>query len=100
PPLTPYDVRCLQAAGSEGATPEAGPWRLSLDMPTYMPCMQHLESRGLREKLYRAFTTRASGEGEEGSNEAIIERVLELRKCMAGMLGYGSYAEVSLTSKV
>lgn len=59
----------------------------------------------VREKLYRAFTTRASSTsvGEEGKsldNEPHIARILELKKTMAGLLGYDSYAEVSLASKV
>ncbi|CAN0358809.1 unnamed protein product, partial [Ectocarpus sp. 6 AP-2014] len=95
----------LQAAGEEGATPEEGPWRLTLDMPSYLPCMQHLKNREVREKVYRAFTTRASSVsvGEDGKsldNEPHIARVLELKKTMANLLGYGSYAEVSLASKM
>ncbi|CAN0283856.1 unnamed protein product, partial [Ectocarpus sp. 4 AP-2014] len=94
-----------QAAGEEGATPEEGPWRLTLDMPSYLPCMQHLKNREVREKVYRAFTTRASSVsvGEDGKsldNEPHIARVLELKKTMASLLGYGSYAEVSLASKM
>lgn len=106
PPPSSVLIPCFQAAGDEGATPEEGPWRLTLDMPSYLPCMQHLKKRDVREKLYRAFTTRASssgGAGEGGKsldNEPHIARVLELKKKMAGLLGYGSYAEVSLASKV
>lgn len=67
-----------------------------------IPLSQMLQ---VREKLYRAFTTRASSVsvGEDGKsldNEPHIARVLELKKTMAGLLGYGSYAEVSLASKV
>ena len=75
-------------------------------MPSYLPCMQHLKNRDVREKLYRAFTTRASsasppGEGGKSlDNEPHIARVLELKKSMASLLGYGSYAEISLASKV
>lgn len=95
----------IKAAGAEDATAEAGPWRLTLDMPSYLPCMQHVKNRDVREKMYRAFTTRASSssQGEGGKsldNEPHIARVLELKKKMAGLLGYGSYAEVSLASKV
>lgn len=59
----------------------------------------------MREKLYRAFTTRASstsvGEGGKSlDNQPHIARILELKKKMAGLLGYDSYAEVSLASKV
>lgn len=55
--------------------------------------------------MYRAFTTRASsasvGEGGKSlDNEPHIARILELKKTMAGLLGYESFAEVSLASKV
>ncbi|CAN0415429.1 unnamed protein product [Pylaiella littoralis] len=98
-------AQSAKAAGEEDATPEEGPWRLTLDMPSYLPCMQHLKNREVREKLYRAFTTRASSAsvGEDGKsldNEPHIARILELKKTMAGLLGYGSYAEVSLASKM
>eukprot|EP00903_Cladosiphon_okamuranus_P008310 g7994.t1 len=98
-------AQSAKAAGEENATAEAGPWRLTLDMPSYLPCMQHLKNREVREKLYRAFTTRASstsvGEGGKSlDNEPHIARILELKKTMAGLLGYDSYAEVSLASKM
>lgn len=38
----------LQAAGEENASAEEGPWRLTLDMPSYLPCMQHLKNREVR----------------------------------------------------
>lgn len=74
-----------------------------------------------RDKLWRAYVTRASGlsatratspmagDGIDSdndnhhsgnNNEPIIERILELRKSLAGLLGYGSYAECSVSSKV
>lgn len=59
-----------QMAGDENATPEAGPWRLTLDMPSYLPTMQHLKNRSVREKMYRAFTTRASSLGATPEGEA------------------------------
>lgn len=42
----------MQAAGDEGATAEDGPWRLTLDMPSYLPCMQHLKNREVRSATY------------------------------------------------
>ena len=32
--------------GAEGATAEAGPWKLGLDMPAYLPAMKFLKVRG------------------------------------------------------
>ncbi|CAM9365620.1 unnamed protein product [Hapterophycus canaliculatus] len=42
------------AAGDENATPEDGPWRLTLDMPSYLPCMQHLKNREVTVDLQLA----------------------------------------------
>ncbi|WP_417386561.1 M3 family metallopeptidase [Gimesia sp.] len=80
------------------ATPEAGPWRISLDFPCFGPFMQHCRNRELREKVYRAFITRAS-EGDI-NNEPLIPEILKLRKEKAQLLGYANFAEVSLAEKM
>lgn len=86
------------SAGEKDATAENGPWRVTLDMPSYIPIMQHAKNRELREKLYRAFITRAS-EGET-NNSPIVVKILQLKKEKANLLGYNNYAEVSLASKM
>ncbi len=84
--------------GEEGATPEDGPWRISLDAPVLMPFLEHAEHRDLREQLYRAYVTRA-GSGEF-DNTPLIEKILALRHEMARLLGFDSYAALSLDSKM
>ena len=32
-----------QTEGDKDATPTAGPWIITLDMPSYLPAMQHLK---------------------------------------------------------
>jgi oligopeptidase A len=86
------------AAGHEGATAEVGPWVLTLDMPSYLPSMQHLKNRDLREKLYRAFVTRASS--GEHDNAPLIKRILQIKKEVSSMLGYECFADMSLASKM
>src|SRR5258706_323276 len=55
----------------------------------------------LRDRMYRAYMTRASEFGRaEWDNGAIMTRILELRSEVAKLLGYGSYADVSLASKM
>jgi len=81
--------------GAEGATAEAGPWKLGLDMPTYLPAMKFLKDRGVREKLYRAFVTRA---GEE--NTPLLDQILSLKQQQAKLLGFSSYAEMSMARKM
>ena len=81
--------------GAEGATAEAGPWKLGLDMPSYLPAMKMLKDRSVREELYRAFVTRA---GEE--NTPLLTQILGLKKQQAELLGFGSYAEMSMARKM
>ena len=80
------------------ATPDAGPWRITLDFPCFGPFMQHCRNRILREQVYRAFITRAS-EGEH-DNTSLIPQILKLRQEKAKLLGYANFAEVSLAEKM
>src|SRR5437762_1660967 len=63
--------------------------------------MQYAENRDLREKLYRAHVTRASEFGNPAlDNTPIIARELRLRKEKAQLLGYKTFAELSLVPKM
>ncbi|MGQ0842780.1 MAG: M3 family metallopeptidase [Sporichthyaceae bacterium] len=80
--------------------PEGG-HRLTLHLPVYLPVMQYAENRDLRERLYRAYVTRASDAGRpEWDNTAVIREILALRQEQARLLGYASWAEVSLARKM
>jgi oligopeptidase A len=98
PSLLSLAAQTARAAGFENATPEAGPWRITLDGPSFGPFMQHGSRRDLREKLYRGFISRAST--GELDNHPLIERILTLRQQKSKLLGFASYAELSLASKM
>ncbi|MCD6364386.1 MAG: M3 family peptidase, partial [Planctomycetes bacterium] len=87
-----------RAAGHDGATAQAGPWAITLDIPSFLPFMKHSRRRDLREKLYRAYITRAAG--GEFDNSDIITQILDLRRGKARMLGFKTHAEVSLSRKM
>jgi oligopeptidase A len=91
-------AQTARAEGEENATPEEGPWVITLDYPSYLPFMKYSTNRELREKLYKAFMTRASS--GELDNNPLMERILQLRQQKANLLGYDSYAEVSLARKM
>lgn len=80
------------------ATTDQGPWRFTLDIPSFNPFLQHGHRRDLRERLYRAFITRASS--GEFDNTELINRILKLRHEKASLLGFKSFAELSLASKM
>lgn len=83
---------------------QPGKARLTLKMPCYLPVMQFAHSNALRERLYRAYTTRASdqseGDGRQYDNSALIREMLALRQEEANLLGYRNFAQVSVVPKM
>ena len=98
----PADVQqaallAAQADGKDG-------YKLTLKMPCYLPVMQFANSSGLREKLYRAYVTRASdqaeGDAQKFNNTDNISAILALRQEEATLLGYPNFGAVSVVSKM
>ena len=91
-------AQTARTAGDSSATAALGPWRITLDVPSYMPFMQHSRRRELREQLYRAYITRASSGAFD--NTPLIQRILELRQQKAELLGFKTYADLSIARKM
>lgn len=91
-------AQSAREAGENAATAAVGPWRITLDAPTYSPFMQHSRRRDLREKTYRAFVTRASSGAHD--NGGAMLRILRLRREEAALLDYPNFADVSLATKM
>ena len=87
-----------RARGREQATAENGPWCVTLDLPSFLSFMQHASRRDLREEVYRAYITRAAS--GDNDNLPLIRRILELRRELAGLLGFENFAAVSLERKM
>lgn len=69
-------------------------YRFTLQMPSYIAYMTYGPNRAIREELYRAYTTRSP------ENGAIIDELMALRQEMAQLLGFASYSDYSLASKM
>ncbi|MEM6733235.1 MAG: M3 family metallopeptidase, partial [Myxococcota bacterium] len=94
-------VGLLVAASNEAnrsATAEKGPWTVTLAYPSFVGFMKHSPRRDLREKLYRAYVTRAS-DGDI-DNTPLLDRILSLRSEKAKLLGYDTFAALSLATKM
>jgi oligopeptidase A len=87
-----------RARGHDDATAENGPWTVTLDLPSFLSFMQHAQRRDLRERVYRAYITRASS--GEGDNLPLIRRILALRQEQAALLGFEHFAAMSLARKM
>lgn len=95
----PEDViAAARAAAEKDGKPG---WKFTLHAPSYIPILQYAENRDLRERIYRAYATRASEFGKaEWDNSSLIEKILALRAEEAALLGYANYAEISLVPKM
>ncbi|XP_067042625.1 uncharacterized protein [Acropora muricata] len=78
--------------------PQSGPWKLTLDLPCFEPFMKYSQNRALREKMYKAYITRASNGASD--NSLIIEEIRQLRQEKAQLLGFQNFAQLSLDSKM
>ncbi|WP_251976348.1 oligopeptidase A [Salinicola avicenniae] len=78
-------------------------YRLTLDVPSFLPVMTFAEDRELRREVYTAYVTRASDQGPtagENDNAPVIEETLKLRHELAQLLGFDTYADYSLATKM
>ncbi len=99
----PEDAKAAasEAAAKDDDVAKRAGWKFTLHAPSYMPVLQFCDNRGLRERMYRAYATRASEFGKaEWDNGPLIGKILALRDEEARMLGYTSYADVSLATKM
>ena len=95
-------------AGKDGSTDSDRPqdtpeqaWKLSLKMPCYLPVMQYAQDRSLRQEMYTAYSTIASEHGAPAlDNSQLIEQLLELRAEEAALLGFGSFADLKLETRM
>ena len=95
----PDDVK--QAARALAQADGQPGYKLTLHIPCYLPVMQYAQDRALRERLYTAYTTRASELGAvELDNSGVMRELLALRAEEAALLGHASAAALSLVPKM
>ena len=81
-----------QAAAENASAKGVEGWRFTLHAPSMIPVLTYLDDASIREHVWRAYNTRAvSGERD---NRRIIERVLELRRAKAELLGYRDFSDL------
>ncbi|MGH1361102.1 MAG: M3 family metallopeptidase [Burkholderiaceae bacterium] len=99
----------ITAAQQDAEKNQQQGYRFTLQFPSYFPIMQYGENRSLREKMYRAFATRASLEASAPAdskarqaldNTPTIDETLQLRAEESQLLGYQNFAQVSLVPKM
>ena len=102
--LSAARTAALEDSASSGRDPKQI-YKLTLKMPCYLPVMQYARSSELRQTLYRGYTSRASDQDRNDpqgkrDNSAVMQEILKLRQEEASLLGYRSFAELSLVPKM
>ncbi len=92
----------LQQAKDRADKENKSGWQFSLDYPTYHAVMTHAENSNLREKFYKAWSTRASDQADQKKwdNSDNIKEILAIRKEISELVGFDNYAEYSLATKM
>ncbi|MBO5276514.1 MAG: M3 family metallopeptidase [Alistipes sp.] len=73
-------------------------WTVTLKAPSYGPFMMYSSQRDIKEKLYRAYNSRALG--GEHDNSQIIRNITSLRMKIANLLGYKTHADYTLEERM
>ena len=74
-------------------------WLFTLDMPSYSPFMTYSTQRELRKQMYMARNTVCTHDNSE-NNLAICQRLVNLRREIAQLLGYKTYADYVLKRRM
>ena len=90
-----------QALAAANALADGKGWTFNLKMPSYLPVMQYAKSPALRERMYKAYATIASEQGNpEFDNSRLIERLLALRVEESKLLGYQDFSHMQLQTRM
>ncbi len=100
--LAGVPIQAVDRAAEDAAEKDFEGWLLLLNYPTYDAIMTHAHDRKLRERMYRAWATRGSDQGDDPAwdNSDNIKNILSLRHEAANLVGFENYAEYSLATKM
>ncbi|MBD5230613.1 MAG: M3 family metallopeptidase [Bacteroidales bacterium] len=74
-----------------------GLYIFTLHAPSRLPVLQYADNRGLREAMWKGYTSLAST--GENSNIPVIEQIIKLRAEKAKLMGFDNFAQL-MTSRV
>ena len=81
-----------QAASENARAKGVEGWRFTLQAPSLIPVLTYLDDASIREKVWRAYNTRASRGDRD--NRPIIANILRLRREKAELLGYADFSDL------
>ncbi|OFY63389.1 MAG: peptidase M3 [Bacteroidetes bacterium RBG_13_43_22] len=89
----------LEMAAMEAKKRNKDGWIFTLHFPNYNPFMQYCDNKSLREKMYKAYTSRAF-HGDKNDNRNLVREIVNLRLELARILGFNNFAELILGDRM
>ncbi len=89
----------IEAAAQTAKEQEKEGWVFTLDYPSYSPFMTYSTQRDLREQMFMARNTLCTHDNSE-NNVGICKRLVNLRREIAQLLGYKTYADYVLKRRM
>ncbi|MFO8087505.1 MAG: M3 family metallopeptidase [Bacteroidales bacterium] len=91
-----------QIEAAEEKANEAGmedKWVFTTQKPSMIPFLQNAKNRELRKELYQAYLSRGNN-GNDNDNNELLADIVQLRVQKANLLGYDTYAEYRLATRM
>ncbi|MFN8240903.1 MAG: M3 family metallopeptidase [Bacteroidales bacterium] len=88
-----------EMAAAEAESRKIDGWVFTLQYPSYIPFMQYSSRRNLREKMLKAYSSRAFN-GGDSDNRELVKKIVNLRLSIARMLGFDCYADMALSERM
>lgn len=89
----------VETAAAEAKSRNTGGWIFTLHAPSYVPFMQFSEKRELREKMFRAYSSRCF-RGNTSDNSDTVIKIINLRIELSQLLGFKNYAAMVLGDRM
>ena len=97
--LTGLPEDALEMASMEASSRNKKGWVFTLHFPSYIPFMQYCDNRSLREKMFRAYSSRAF-HGDTNDNRSLVREIANLRLELSNILGFTNFAELTLGDRM
>lgn len=92
------EMQIEQAASTAAERGEKG-WVFTLHAPSYVPFMTYASNRELRRQMYMAYNTKCTNDNENNNFE-IVKKIVNLRRELAQLLGYKTFADFVLKKRM
>ena len=90
--------RALEQAAESARAKGVSGYRFTLHEPSLLPVLTYADDASIRERVYRAYNSRASSGPND--NRAIVERIVALRREKAKLLGFDNFVDLVVDDRM